>query len=66
MLKADLWSDDSTTLHTITGSSTEVENAIDDLLKRYPSEGYSTFVQKRTTLQDGRVQAVVFRFNSCD
>lgn len=66
MLKTDLWSDDSTTLHTITGSSAEVEKAIDGLLKRYPSEGYSTFVQKRISLPDGQVQAVVFRFNSCD
>jgi hypothetical protein len=66
MLKTDLWNDDATTLHTLTGSTSEVETEIQKLLQCYPSEGYSTFVQKKNTLPDGNLQAVVFRFNSCD
>ena len=66
MLKTDLWSDDSSTLHTITGSSSEVETAVEKLMKLYPPEGYSTFLKEKKNLPDGSVKVVVFRFNSCD
>jgi hypothetical protein len=42
MLKVDLQSCDISTLHTLTGSYTEVDTAIAELLQRYPPEGFVT------------------------
>ena len=66
MVKEDVTSDTDSAFHTLVGGPSEVDAAVEALLQRYPSEGYSTYLKKRTVLPDGQVKAVVFRFISCE
>ena len=55
----------SRTTYTIDGPVEDVEEVIERLMARWPSQGYGTTVT-RNIQQGGRMKAVVSRANSCD